>query len=103
VVLRLELELKIIKPVDSVSVRKESETGGSPPGHASAEVPLGPDVVDGLSGLEQAVAAHTAKIHGRESAEKRCETGVIDPPFHDTLGVPGRSGVMRCVLARPSS
>jgi hypothetical protein len=101
VVLRLELELKIIKPVDSVSVRKESETGGSPPGQASAKVPSNPVVVDGLSGLEQAVAAQTAKIHGTESAEKRCETGVIDPPFHDIRGIPGRSGVTRCVLARP--
>ena len=79
--MRLELALKIVKPVASVSVKKESGSAGGPPWHASAEFPPGPVVVDVLSGLEQAVTAQIAKIHGRESAEKRCETIVIGPPF----------------------
>ena len=79
--MRLELALKIVKPVVSVSVKKESGSGGGPPWHASAVVPPGPVVGDVLSELEQAVTAQMAKIHGRMSAEERCENGVIDPSF----------------------
>ena len=90
----MELDFKIIKPVDSASVRKESETGGSPPGHASAKVPPGPVVVDGLSGFVQAVTTQTAKIHGMESAEKRCGTGVIGPL--STISVAYQAGAESC-------
>jgi hypothetical protein len=99
----LELELKIVKPVVSVSVKKESESGCGPLEHASVEVPPGPVIVDVLSGFEQAVTAQIVKIHGRRSVEKRCETGVIGPPFHDIRCILGWSGIVRCVRQDPQS
>lgn len=57
VVLPLEADLKIAKPVEGVSIMIESGTGGSPPLHASAAVSPGPVAVDVLSEFEQPVMA----------------------------------------------
>jgi hypothetical protein len=60
----------MLKGVVGVSVISGAGTGGGPPGHVST-VAVGAGVwTDVLPEFEQAVTAHTAKIHGRERTEK---------------------------------